>query len=85
MAHYRNGDWKAAVGALKKVAAQRGGDHGGWLILAMAHWQLGHKDEANAWHNRAVQWMDKYKPRDEELGRFRTEAAELLGINEKKD
>ena len=26
------------------------------------------------------QWMDKNKPKDEELGRFRAEAAALLGI-----
>ena len=44
----------------------------------MAHWQLGHKPEARKWYDRAVQWMKKRKPNDEELRHFRTEAAELL-------
>ena len=48
----------------------------------MANWQLGEKDKARAWYDRAVQWMDKNEPKNEELRRFRTEAAELLGVNE---
>ena len=32
------------------------------------------------WYNQAVQWMDKNKPSHEDLRRFRTEAAELLGL-----
>jgi hypothetical protein len=31
-----------------------------------------------------VEWMDKNQPTDEELRRFRAEAAELLGLKEKK-
>lgn len=46
----------------------------------MAHWQLGEKDKAREWYDKAVQWMDKNKPQDEELKRFRSEAEELLGI-----
>jgi hypothetical protein len=30
----------------------------------------------------AVQWMDKHSPQDDELRRFRAEAAELLGIKD---
>jgi hypothetical protein len=49
----------------------------------MAHWQMGHKDEARAWYDKALAWMDKhagYKYR--ELVRLRDEAAELLGLPE---
>jgi hypothetical protein len=46
----------------------------------MAHWQLGETEQARTWYDRAVQWMDKHQPQDEELRRFRTEAAELLGV-----
>jgi hypothetical protein len=46
----------------------------------MAHWQLGAKEEARKWYNRAVEWMNKNPRRDEELRRFRDEAAALLGI-----
>jgi hypothetical protein len=42
---------------------------------------LGEKDVARTWYDKAVAWMDKNKSQDEdELRRFRTEAAELLGI-----
>jgi hypothetical protein len=53
--------------------------HNGFF-LAMAHWQLGDKEQAHTWYDQAVQWMEKNKPQDEELGRFRAEAEELLGI-----
>jgi tetratricopeptide (TPR) repeat protein len=85
VAHYRAGDWKAAIAALEKsIRLRKGGDSFDWLFLAMAHWQLGEKDKARAWYDRAVQWMDKSPPKNEELRRFRAEAAELLGLNEKK-
>jgi Tetratricopeptide repeat/WD domain, G-beta repeat len=87
VAHYRAGDWKAAVAELTRSNELLGGEELSFnaFFLAMAHWQLGQQDEARKWYDRAVPWMEKHKPRDEELGRFRTEAAELLGINEKKN
>ena len=53
-----------------------------WFFLAMAHHQLGHKDEGRKWYDIAVSWMDKNQPQNDELRRFRAEAAELLGIKE---
>jgi hypothetical protein len=53
------------------------------FFLAMAHWQLGHKTEAREWYDQAVQWMKKYKPIDEELRHFRTEAAELFQVKDR--
>jgi serine/threonine protein kinase/Flp pilus assembly protein TadD len=80
VAQYRNGDWKAAVEALmKSVQLRKGGDSFDFFFLAMAHWQLGEKDKARAWYDRAVAWMDKNRPEDRELKRFRAEAAALLG------
>ncbi len=49
----------------------------------MAQWQLNNKDEARTWFDKAVEWTEKNKPGDEELLRFRAEAAELLRIAEK--
>ena len=46
----------------------------------MAHWQLGEKEAARKWYDQAVAWMDKNQPNNEELRRFRAEAAELLGV-----
>jgi serine/threonine protein kinase/tetratricopeptide (TPR) repeat protein len=84
-AHYRAGSWKEAVTALQKsIELRKGGDSFDWFFLAMAHWQLGEKETARKWFDQAVQWMDKHKPRNEELRRFRAEAAELLGAREKK-
>ncbi len=86
VAHYRVGDWKACLETLEKsMEFRQGGDSYDWFFLAMAHWQLGHKDEAQKWHEKAVQWMQeneealkKDKMHDEELRRFRAEVEELL-------
>ena len=59
----------------------RRGDDISWNIfaLATAHWQLGDKEEARRWYDKAVAWMDKHKPNDKDLVRFRDEAAKLIG------
>jgi Flp pilus assembly protein TadD len=84
-AEYRAGNSKTAVAAMKK-ARELGSDgcSSEWFLLAMAHWQLGDKDQARKWYDQAVQWMDKNEHNGEELRCFRSEAAELLGLNKKK-
>jgi tetratricopeptide (TPR) repeat protein len=85
VAQYRAGDWKAAIEALSKsMELRNGGDSNDWFFLAMAHWQLGDKPQARSWFDKAVEWMEKNQPRDEELLRFRDEAAALLEVNETK-
>ena len=79
MAHYRNGDDKGAIAALETAMRLReGGDSFDWFFLAMAHWRLGDRDKAQTWFDRAVQWMDKHKPHDAQLRRFRAEADTML-------
>jgi serine/threonine-protein kinase len=79
VAHYRNGDWKAAVEKLlQSVQANSGGDGFDWLYLAMAYWQLGDPEQARRWYNRAVQGMEKSPLVKEELRRLRAEAEALL-------
>jgi tetratricopeptide (TPR) repeat protein len=79
-AHYRAGDSQAAVAALEKsMSLSKGGDSSDWFFLAMAHWQLGDKAQARKWYDQAVAWMEKRRPNDGELRRFRAEAAALLG------
>jgi len=81
--YYRTGDWKAAIGALEKSMQLRsGGDGFDWMFLAMAQWQLGAKAEARKWYDRAVDWMNKYRPHDDDLRRFRTEAEQLFGLKD---
>jgi hypothetical protein len=62
----------------------KGGDAAQWFFLAMAQWQLGQKDKAREWYDRAVGWMDKNEPKNVELRRFRVEASKLLELKEKK-
>jgi hypothetical protein len=66
-----------------------GGDAFDWFFLAMAHGQLGHKDEARKWYDKAVEWMEKNKVQLEkdaehrdELQRFRAEAKDVLGLKD---
>jgi tetratricopeptide (TPR) repeat protein len=89
IALFRIGDWQASIDAFEKSIALVGMDPlpqyidpKRWLYIAMAEWRLGNKDKAREWYDRAVQWMEKSKPINEELRRFRDEAAELLGIKE---
>lgn len=85
VAHYRAENWKEAIAALRKSMERgQGGDGKDWFFLAMAHWQLGEKDKARAWYDRAVPCLDRNPPDVEELRRFRAEAAERLGLEEKK-
>jgi len=85
IAHYRASNWQFAVNAMvKSMELRNGGDSFGWLYLAMAHWQLGNKDEARRRYDRVVNWMTENKPENEDLTRLHNEAAELLGVSEKK-
>jgi hypothetical protein len=65
---------------MKSVQLRKGGDSFDFFFLAMAHWQLNDKDKAREWYDQAVAWMDKNAPQNEELKRFRAEAAALLGL-----
>ena len=61
---------------------RRPGAYDGYDLFfqAMAHWQLGHKPQSLACFDKAVEWMEKNPQADEELIRFRAEAAALLGL-----
>ncbi len=84
VAHYRTGNWKEAALALEKSLALQGDNSFDQFFLAMAHWQTGEKEKARQRFDQAVQWMEKNAPRNEELRRFRAEAAELLGVKDEK-
>ena len=68
----------------KSMELGKGGDGNDWFFLAMAHWQLGDKTQARSWYDKAIPWMEKNQPKNEELVRFRAEAAALLEVNEKQ-
>ena len=83
---YRAGQWQASIESLEKsnhLPPDKEGGHGyagNWFYLAMAHWQLGNKDEARRWYDRAVEWTSRQRPPDADLIQFRKEAAALLGL-----
>jgi len=84
-AYYRAGDWNAAIDTLKRADELYGGSyfsHNAFFI-AMANWQRGDKEQALKWYAPALVWMEKHAPKDEELIRFRAEAAALLVLPEK--
>jgi serine/threonine-protein kinase len=84
VAHYRAGDWRPSIDALERSETLAPDKHVAFngFFLAMAHWQLGDKVNARSWFDRAVQWMEKRQPQNEELRRFRAEAAELLNVRD---
>ena len=83
VATYRVGEWDEAIEALSRsMELTSGGMPADWFFLAMAYWQKGDKDKAGSWYEKAVQEMEKSKSKDEDLGRFRAEAAALLGVTE---
>jgi tetratricopeptide (TPR) repeat protein len=81
---YRMGAWIESIEAFHKSMGlqedHKGGDCGQWFGLAMAHWQLGNKEEARKWHDQAVQWMEKNAPQDEGFRGMRAEAEKLLEL-----
>jgi serine/threonine protein kinase/tetratricopeptide (TPR) repeat protein len=91
VAQYRAGNAAEAILSLRQSIAflpdrvELQFDSGSTFFLAMAYWQIGNQNEARKWYDHAGEWMEKNNPKDEELHRFRTEAAELLGIEKKKD
>jgi len=92
VAHYRAGNYQDSIAALEKSRHLQPGQLAAfdYFFLAMAHWKLGHKDEAQNRRAQALEWMQKNPEAlkknpsyDDELRRFRAEAEELL--EEKKD
>jgi serine/threonine protein kinase/tetratricopeptide (TPR) repeat protein len=78
-AHYCAGDWKEAIAALSKsMELRQGGDGFDWFFLAMIHARMGKNEQARKLFDKAVGWMEKNSPRDEELKRFRAEAESVL-------
>ena len=80
-AEFRAGRLKEAIEALEKSERLSGGTQLGFqaYVMAMAHWQLGEKDEAHIWYDRGIEWMKKNQWSEPALLGFRDEAARLLG------
>jgi serine/threonine protein kinase/tetratricopeptide (TPR) repeat protein len=86
VARYRAGQLQAAAADLEKPTDLKPRDNTTRrLFLAMAHWQLGHKEQARQCYNQAVQFLENNQLYDlEELRRFQAEAAALLSDNQQQ-
>jgi tetratricopeptide (TPR) repeat protein/serine/threonine protein kinase len=87
LAHYRAGDWKPAITALQRSVDLHKGKalFFDYLFLAMAHQQLGNRDQARKAYDQALQGLEKNKATleknkqlAEDLGRIRNEAEGVL-------
>jgi eukaryotic-like serine/threonine-protein kinase len=87
IAHYRTGDFKAAVAALEESVKLGDTDAAAHLFLAMSHHKLGNPGEARKAYDRAVRWLERNRKaleKDpvpvsaEELPRFLAEARAVL-------
>jgi serine/threonine protein kinase len=83
VSRYRAGQWRSAIEALQKSMALAKGKAEAFdsFFLAMAHWQLGNRQDGLKWYERAVAWTDEHEPKNAQLSQFRAEAAHLLGIS----
>jgi serine/threonine protein kinase/Flp pilus assembly protein TadD len=80
-AYYGVGDWKAAVDALSRADNLKvKGEPFSWFFLAMALCRDGEKERAQTFYQRAVDWIETKDRHDVEFGRFRVEAAGVLGM-----
>jgi serine/threonine protein kinase/TPR repeat protein len=83
-AQYRAGNWQAALIATNKSIELRRDGVGArdWFVLAMINWQLGDKERARSWYDKAVQWMKDHESKDQELQQFQDEASKLLKVED---
>jgi serine/threonine protein kinase/tetratricopeptide (TPR) repeat protein len=76
----RTARWRDAREALEKANGRRnGGDGREWLFLAMAHWHLGNKVEAQVQFANALKWLDDTATDDPALLALSAEVADLIG------
>jgi len=76
-AHLAAGEWQEAIAAYN-IRDRKGGSAWQWFPLAIAHRQLGHRGEARAWFDKALDWMDSRQ--ETQLRRRQAEAAVTLGV-----
>jgi tetratricopeptide (TPR) repeat protein len=78
-AQYCAGDFKSAIATLDQSRElNEGGTAFDHFLLAIAHAQLGNRDEAQRWLGEAVLWIEQHAPGHPELVRFGEETRSLF-------
>jgi uncharacterized protein HemY len=87
VAHYRLGEWAAAIQALREAEKLAPGKYFSFnaFFLAMCHHQLGDPVKAREQYESAVRWCEENQVRlgpaaQQELKAFRAEAEALLKV-----
>jgi Flp pilus assembly protein TadD len=81
IAYYRSGNWTAAKAAIERaIKLSQKRISADLFFLAMTDWHLGDRAAASKEYAEAVAWMEKNRPDDADLRRFRAEAEGLFGI-----
>jgi serine/threonine protein kinase/WD40 repeat protein/tetratricopeptide (TPR) repeat protein len=83
VAHYRTGQWQAAVNALEEVEKMAPGKHSilNAFLLAMCHHQLGDPAKAKHYYDRALRRCEENQGRlSAKLKAFRAEAEAVLKV-----
>ena len=78
--YYRAGRYTSAIESLERSTELFGNAGVGFnaMFLAMAHWRLGHQQDALQKYETALRWMRDNSVVDEELSRFLQETAVVL-------
>jgi tetratricopeptide (TPR) repeat protein len=82
VAHYRAGQWRAAVQTLEKARSMLAGPNRcvGTFALAMAQWQAGQHEQARRCYDQAARDAAALTPASRLVQDFRAEAGALLGL-----
>jgi tetratricopeptide (TPR) repeat protein len=81
VAYYRAQNWQEAMKALEhSMELRNNGDSFDWFFVAMIHAKQGRLEQAREWYDKAVAWHQANLDGEEELYRFRVEAATVLGL-----
>ena len=65
---YRSGKYEESIKKLNEAANSRATPApSAWIFLAMAHHQLGQKEEAQKWLKKASTWFEEARKKDAEM------------------
>lgn len=78
VAHFRAGDWLKAIEELNRSFEQDRDSAVNYFFLAMAHWQIGDREQARRWFATGVEWMDANVSHARAFVELRTEAENLM-------